>query len=131
MDDVQPVYFVNPEDIADYLSTASITMQNAFGMRYVEDFLGLGTVFTTPAVDKGTVFATAKSNLIGYYVPVNGADLGEAFSFTSDETGFVGIHEHANYDNMTAIDTVVAGIEFFPEYTAGVVKAEIKAGAAI
>ena len=41
-DEIEAVYFVNPLDIADYLGKANITTQTAFGMTYVEDFLGLG-----------------------------------------------------------------------------------------
>ena len=43
--EVEPVYFVNPLDIADYLGTANITTQTAFGMTYFEDFLA-------PALEK-------------------------------------------------------------------------------
>ena len=120
-DEIQAVYFMNPLDIADYLGKAQITTQTAFGMTYVENFLGLGTVFTNTSVPKGKIYATAKENIVLYYIAVNGADLGEAFSFTSDETGYIGIHEHPDYDNMTALDTVVSGIELFAERLDGVV----------
>ena len=46
-----PVYFVNPQDVADYLGTAQITMQTAFGFTYIENFLGLGTAIVSPQVD--------------------------------------------------------------------------------
>lgn len=115
------VYFVNPLDIADYLEDASITTQTAFGMTYVEDFLGLGTVIMNASVPKGKVYATAKENIVLYYIPVNGADLGEAFDFTTDETGYIGIHETPDYTNMTASDTVVNGMVFFAERIDGVV----------
>jgi hypothetical protein len=115
------VYFVNPLDIADYLAEASITTQTAFGMTYVEDFLGLGTVIMNASVPKGKIYATAKENIVLYYIPVNGADLGEAFEFTSDETGYIGIHECPDYTNMTASDTVVNGMVFFAERIDGVV----------
>lgn len=124
-DEIGSVYFMNPLDIADYLATANITMQNAFGMNYVEDFLGLGTVIFNSSVPKGKVYATAKDNVILYYVPVNGADLGEAFSFTSDELGLIGIHETPDYDNMTAKDTVVSGVLLFAERLDGIVVASI------
>ena len=124
-DDVQAVYFMNPLDIADYLAQANITTQNAFGMTYVEDFLGLGTVFFNSSVPKGKIYATAKENLVLYYVPVNGADLGEAFSFVSDETGLIGIHEAPDYTNMTASDTVVNGMVLFAERIDGIVVATI------
>ena len=120
-DAIQAVYFVNPLDIADYLGAAQITTQTAFGMTYVEDFLGLGTVIMNASVPKGKIYATAKENLVVYYIPVNGADLGEAFDFTSDETGYIGIHETPDYTNMTASDTVVNGMVFFAERIDGVV----------
>lgn len=128
-DAIQAVYFVNPLDIADYLAEASITTQTAFGMTYVEDFLGLGTVIMNASVPKGKVYATAKENIVLYYIPVNGADLGEAFDFTSDETGYIGIHETPDYTNMTASDTVVNGMVFFAERIDGVVVGTIGAGA--
>ena len=120
-DAIQAVYFVNPLDIADYLGAAQITTQTAFGMTYVEDFLGLGTVIMNASVPKGKIYATAKENIVLYYIPVNGADLGEAFDFTSDETGYIGIHETPDYTNMTASDTVVNGMVFFAERIDGVV----------
>ena len=128
-DAVQAVYFVNPLDIADYLGAAQISTQTAFGMTYVEDFLGLGTVIMNASVPKGKVYATAKENIVLYYIPVNGADLGEAFDFTSDETGYIGIHETPDYTNMTASDTVVNGMVFFAERIDGVVVGTIGAGA--
>ena len=128
-DAIQAVYFVNPLDIADYLAGASISTQTAFGMTYVEDFLGLGTVVMNASVPKGKIYATAKENIVLYYIPVNGADLGEAFDFTSDETGYIGIHETPDYTNMTASDTVVNGMVFFAERIDGVVVGTINAGA--
>lgn len=124
-DEIGSVYFMNPLDVADYLATANITMQNAFGMNYVEDFLGLGTVIFNSSVPQGKIYATAKDNVVLYYVPVNGADLGEAFSFTSDELGLIGIHETPDYDNMTAKDTVVSGIQLFAERLDGIVVSSI------
>ena len=120
-DTVSTVHFMNPLDVADYLATANITLQTAFGMSYVENFLGMGKVFLNSKVPKGKIASTAAENLIAYYVPVNGADLGEAFSFTSDETGYIGIHEFADYTNMTASDTVVSGIKLMAERIDGVV----------
>ena len=128
-DAIRAVYFVNPLDIADYLGAAQITTQTAFGMTYVEDFLGLGTVIMNASVPKGKIYATAKENIVLYYIPINGADLGEAFDFTSDETGYIGIHETPDYTNMTASDTVVNGMVFFAERIDGVVVGTIGAGA--
>lgn len=120
-DEVSTVYFVNPMDVSDYLGKAQVTVQTAFGMSYIENFLGLGTVFMNSNVPVGTFYATAKDNIVLYYVPVNGADLGEAFSFTADELGYIGIHEEPDYTNMTASDTVINGMTLFAERLDGVV----------
>lgn len=120
-DEIEPVFFMNPLDVADYLGQANITIQNAFGMRYVEDFLGLGTVVFAKSIDKGNVYATAKDNIVLYYIPVNGAGLDEGFVFRSDSTGLIGIHEEADYDHMTVKDVVASGIAIFAERIDGVV----------
>lgn len=125
--DSTPVYFVNPLDVADYLGSANITTQQAFGMSYIEDFLGLGTVFMNSSVPQGSVYATARDNVVMYYIAVNGADLGNVFEFTADASGYVGIHEHADYDNMTASDTAVSGVTFFAEKLDGIVIGTISA----
>lgn len=127
-DNIQAVYFMNPLDVADYLATANITMQTAFGMTYVENFLGLGTVFFNSSVPKGKVYATARDNIVLYYIPVNGADLNEVFTFTSDATGYIGIHEEPDYTNMTASDTVINGMELFAEKLDGIVVGTISTG---
>lgn len=122
-DAVQAVYFVNPLDVADYIGSANITVQTAFGMNYVENFLGLGTVIMTGAIEKGTFYATAKENIIAYYINVNEANgIGEAFDFTTDsETGFVGIHEDGNYTRMQEETVAISGITFFAERLDGVI----------
>ncbi len=128
-DSIEAIYFMNPLDVADYLATAQITTQTAFGMTYVENFLGLGTVIFDSKVPQGKIYATAKDNIVLYYVPVNGADLGNAFSFTADQTGLIGIHEEADYKHMTAEDTVMSGVVLFAERLDGIVKSEITPGA--
>ena len=128
-DSIEAIYFMNPLDVADYLATAQITTQTAFGMTYVENFLGLGTVIFDSKVKQGEIYATAKDNIVLYYVPVNGADLGNAFSFTADQTGLIGIHEEADYKHMTAEDTVMSGVVLFAERLDGIVKSTITPGA--
>ena len=122
------VGFANILDAYDYLGTADITIQTQFGLTYIKDFLGLGTVLLNSLVPKGKIYATAKENLVLYYVPANDADLNEAFSFTSDETGLIGIHEAPDYTNMTASDTVINGMKLLAEQLDGVVVASITGG---
>ena len=127
-DAIQAVHFMNPLDVADYLATAQITMQTAFGMNYVEDFLGLGTVFFNSSVTKGKIISTAKENVVLYYIAVNGADLDEAFTFTADETGLIGIHEDSDYNTMTCLDVAISGLVLFAERIDGIVVSSIGTG---
>lgn len=127
-DTAEAVYFVNPLDIADYLSTASVTVQSAFGMNYIENFLGLGTVIMSNRVTQGTFVATAKENIIMYYLTMNG-DIAQAFSLTADELGYIGISSgHQNKERAQIESLVMDGIQFFPEYAGGVVKGVINSG---
>lgn len=127
-DAVETVYFLNPMDIASYLATAQITVQQAFGFSYVENFLGLGTVILNSGIVAGTFKATAKQNMVGYYVPANEADLAKAFDFVSDETGLIAVHEYADYDRLTADSTFLSGIEIFADNAGGVIAGTIGEG---
>lgn len=127
-DAVETVYFLNPMDIASYLATAQITVQQAFGFSYVENFLGLGTVILNSGITAGTFKATAKQNMVGYYVPANEADLAKAFDFVSDETGLIAVHEYADYDRLTADSTFLSGINIFADNAAGVIAGTIVLG---
>lgn len=124
-DTAEAVYFVNPKDIASYLGKADITTQTVFGMKYVEDFLGLGTVIISSRITEGTFVATAKENFLTYYLTMNG-DLAAAFSLTADETGFIGIKSGYQNEERAQIESLVMdGIQFLVEYAAGVVKGTI------
>ena len=127
-DAVESVYFLNPMDVASYLGTAQITVQQAFGFSYVENFLGLGTVILNSGIAEGTFKATAKQNIVGYYVPANEDDLAKAFDFVSDETGLIAVHEYADYDRLTADSTFLSGIEIFADNEAGVIAGTIGLG---
>lgn len=126
-DAVQTVFFVNPQDVSDYLGSATITTQTAFGMSYIENFLGLGTVIMTGAIPKGSFYATAAENIVCYYINVNEANgLGEAFAFTTDpETGFIGIHENGNYTRLQEETVAICGVTLFAERLDGVIVGEI------
>ena len=129
-DTAEAVYFVNPEDAADYLGKANISTQNVFGMNYVEDFLGLGTVIMSSRITKGTFLATAKENLILYYLTMGG-DIARAFELTADELGLIGIKSGYQNEERAQIESLVmSGIQILVEYAGGVVKGTITAAAA-
>lgn len=127
-DTAEAVYFVNPLDVSDYLGTANITVQTAFGMNYIENFLGLGTVIMSSRITQGTFVATAKENIIMYYLTMNG-DIASAFSLTADETGYIGIKSGYQNEERAQIESLVmSGIQFLVEYAEGVVKGTITSG---
>lgn len=124
-DTAEAVYFVNPLDVAPYLAKANISTQTAFGMNYVEDFLGLGTVIMSSRITQGEFVATAKENLIMYYLTMNG-DVANAFELTADETGYIGIKSGYQNEARAQIESLVmSGIDILVEYAAGVIKGEI------
>lgn len=127
-DAVETVYFLNPLDVADYLGNAQVTMQTAFGMNYIENFLGLGTVFMNSSVPQGKLYATAKENVVLYHVNVSSGDIKNAFALTTDETGLVGIREYADEDHARVMDLVMSGVTFFPERLDGIVVGTIAQG---
>lgn len=126
-DTAEAVYFVNPTDAAAYLGGANISVQTVFGMNYIENFLGLGTVILTSQVTAGTFVATAKENIVMYYLTMNG-DIANAFSMTADELGYIGIKSGYQNEERAQIESLVMdGIQFFVEYAAGVIKGTITA----
>lgn len=120
-DAVETVYFLNPMDVSDYLGTAQVEMQTLFGMNYIKNFLGLGDVFLNSNVPEGKYYATAKENIVLYYVNVGAGDIKSAFGLTTDETGYIGINEYPDKDTARVIDLVMSGVTFFPERQDGIV----------
>lgn len=124
-DAVSTVHFINPLTVSDYLGTATISMQTAFGMNYIEDFLGLGTVVMNSNIPQGQVISTAKDNLVLYYLTMNG-DIARAFGLSTDETGYIGIKSgYANEERAQIESLVMSGLSLFVDYADGVVIGQI------
>ena len=124
-DTAEPVYFLNPLDVSEYLANANISTQTAFGMNYIKDFLGLGTVIVSARITKGTFVATAKQNFILYYLTMNG-DVANTFGLTTDELGLIGINSGFVAQDRAQVETLVmSGIQLLVEYAEGVVKGTI------
>lgn len=127
--EVEPIYMINPVDIATYLANTPITIQTAFGFQYVENFLGMGTVVLDSSVTAGKVVGTVKQNLNGAYIPTGG-DIGTTFGLTSDETGLVGM-KHFLADDRASIDTLAMyGVTFYAEDASGIFTADVAVAAA-
>ena len=124
-DAVDVVHFIHPLTVADYLGTATVSMQTAFGFNYIEDFLGMGTVILSSQIPQGQVYTTAKENIILYYVPIS-SDAMASFGLTADETGYVGIKSGYPNESRAQVESLVmSGIQFLVEYADGVVIGQI------
>lgn len=109
------LYMVNPLDIADYLEDTDVTVQTVFGMTYIKSFLGLYDVLVYSGVPAGTVYGTAKNNIILYYTNPRNSEVAKAFDFTTDETGYVGVHHDTTYKNLTTDTVAICGMKLFAE----------------
>lgn len=109
------LYMVNPLDIADYLGEKDVTVQTVFGMTYVESFLGLYNVLVHTGIPQGKVVGTAKNNIILYYTNPKNSEIAKAFDFTTDETGYVGVHHEVDYANLTTDTVAIYGMALYAE----------------
>ena len=115
------VAFVNTDDFYTYLGDASISVQTAFGMTYIQNFLGYDVIFLTSQVTSGSVIATALNNLNVYYIDPADSDFAKAgLQYITDETGFIGVHINGNYGTAVSETFAITGAKLFPEYADGI-----------
>lgn len=106
-----PVFFVNPDDAYEYLGSHAITVENASGLSYLENFMGIGNVVIDSNVPAGTVYGTATENIVVAAADVAGI---QGLEMTTDAAGMVAVHSGALYQNG-AIETVCySGIACVP-----------------
>lgn len=118
------IHFVNTYDIADYLATATVTVQTLFGMQYLADFLGVQNIVMTNKVAKGTVIVTPAENIHVYAADLNAASTGELV-YAVSESGVIGVAHKADYDRVGVRTNVVTGMRIEPEITDYIVKGTI------
>ena len=123
-DDVQSVLFANPLDFYTYLGDSTLTTQTAFGLTYLQNYLGFDTIILTGAVKQGTIAATASQNLNYAYASMNGS-LSQAFSLTTDETGLIGVVHNAMTENASYETMALTSGVLFPERLDGIVVATV------
>lgn len=115
------VGFVNTTDFYTYLGGAEISVQTAFGMDYVQNFMGYDVVFISPFVTSGKVVATALNNLNVYAVNPSDSDFVKAgLEFVTDDTGLIGVQIKGNYSNATSETFAICGVKLLPEFIDGV-----------
>lgn len=120
------VVLANPMDVSAYLGGSGITTQNAFGMTYFKAFLDVG-MMANASVPKGKIYATVADNINLAYPKVSGGEISKAFSFTTDETGLVGITHAPDYSRSSYETHIITGPTLFAERLDGVVVGTISA----
>lgn len=110
--------FANTLDVYEYLGGAQITVQTAFGMDYVEDFLGADILFFSSEVPQGRVIATPVNNLNVYYVDPADSEFAQAgLAYTTDpDVPYIGFHTEGVYQRAQSESYAIMGLTIFAEY---------------
>lgn len=110
--------FANTLDVYSYLGGAQITVQTAFGMDYVEKFLGADVLFFSSEIPQGRVIATPINNMKIYYVDPGDSEFAQiGLAYTADpEVPYIGFHTEGNYRRAQSEDYALMGIKIFFEY---------------
>ena len=123
------VGFCNILDAYDYLGAANITVQNAFGLNYIENFIGYSRLFlcADSEVARGKITATPVENLILYYVSPDDSDFARAgLVYTTDgETNLIGFHVQGDYKTAVSESYALMGLTLMAEYLDGVAVVDI------
>ena len=117
-----PVFFCNASTAAGYLGTATITVQESFGLKYVENFLGLGTLIIDSNVADDYIYCTAKENIIIAAADLSGV---EGIPLTMDESGIIAVQHVPSYGNASAQTVVYTGLCVFPMFASRVIKSVV------
>lgn len=110
--------FVSILDVYKYVGAADITTQTAFGMTYIQNFLGADVVFMSSRIPENVVIATPLNNLLAYYVdPADSEFVRAGLSYTVDpETGFIGFHAQGTYERAISDLFAIMGVRLLAEY---------------
>ena len=133
LDITDVVGFVNTMDFYDYLGDANITVQTAFGMNYIKDYMGYNTIFllSDNELEAGKVIATPIENLALYYVDASDSDFARAgLEYTVDGvTNLIGFHTEGKYSHAVSECYAILGATMFAEYLNGIAVVTFGAGA--
>lgn len=118
------VGFANIMDLYEYIGDAAITVQTAFGLQYVKDFMGYSTLFLLPDtyITPGTVIALPVENIDLYYIDPSDSDfaaLGLQYR-TAGETNLIGFHAEGDYTRASGDSFAIMGMTLWAEFLDGI-----------
>lgn len=118
------VGFANILDAYDYLGAADITVQTAFGLTYIQNFMGYKTLFLLPAaqIARNKVLATPVENIDLYYIDPGDSEFAKlGLNYTvQGETNLVGFHAQGNYSTAVGEAFALMGMALWAEYLDGI-----------
>lgn len=121
--------FVNTMDAYRYLGAAQLTVQNAFGVDYVKNFLGAETMILAGDDDipAGTVVAIPQANMVDYYAdPSDSAYAKMGLVYTVDaDAPMLGFAVEGDYSTATGNNWAIMGHKLWAEYLDAIAVVEI------
>lgn len=123
------VGFANVLDAYQYIGGANITVQTAFGIQYVKDFMGYSTLFllSEPDIARGKVIALPVENIDLYYINPADSDfkkLGLDYR-VEGETNLIGFHANGDYSHAVGESFALMGMTLWAEYIDGIAVIEV------
>lgn len=118
------VGFANIMDAYDYLGEKDISVQTAFGVNYVQNFLGYSTLFllSDSFIESGTVIALPVENINLYYVDPSDSEFARlGLDYTvAGNTNLIGFHAQGAYHTAVGESYAIMGMKLWAEYADGV-----------
>lgn len=129
------VGFANVLDAYEYIGAADINMQTAFGINYVENFMGYSTLIllSEPDIARNTVIATPVENIDLYYVDPSDSEfarLGLNYT-TAGETNLIGFSAQGNYSTAVGESFALMGMALWAEYIDGIAVFTVEASGSL
>lgn len=123
------VTFVNILDAYEYLGAANLTVQTAFGIDYIEKFMG-ATIIMTSEIDPGTIISTPVDNMVAYYIDPADSEFGQlGLDYTvSGDTNLIGFHVEGEYDRAIGAVYALMGFTLWAEYLDGISVVSVNSG---
>ena len=116
------VLFVNTLDAYEYLGAAEISVQSAFGIDYIKNFMGAGTVILSSEIERSKVIAVPSDNIDLYYIDPADSEFAQlGLSYAVDgETNLIGFHVEGNYNTAVGASFAILGMALWAEYADGI-----------
>lgn len=124
--------FANILDAYEYLGDKEITVQTAFGINYIQNFMGYSTLFLLPEkyIAKTKVVAVPVENIDLYYIDPSDSQFAQlGLSYTvQGETNLIGVHAEGDYSRATGDMYALMGMKLWAEYLDGIAVYTVSAG---